>query len=134
MGLDGSSPERAGQEADGVSQGQINPLLLYQQLGRIQGLLSSLNGQFDRHCADQRERWAAIDKAGLTDAERFTRIERDIGSLKLTVDRIKKPIETLISLRNFFIGLASLIAAVGAIWAWASGAFSWAIHELFMGK
>ena len=101
------------EEADGVTS--VHPLILYQQLGRMEGTLRMLVQQFGQHSALAQARWAQEDQRHTADQTRFTSIEGMLGALKVTVDRIRKPVDAFLSMRNFLIGSAALVMAVGAL-------------------
>lgn len=107
---------------------KADQLVLYQQLGRIEGSLRQMSAEFQRitlaigRVDDKVESAnAALTGHMVSDARAFEQITGLLTSTKEVVDRIKKPVDTFISLRNFLIGVLSLLAAIGAIW----GAFSY---------
>lgn len=99
-------------------------LILYRQLGAIEAGLRQLGRNFDDHRADAKGRWTRGDVERLEDTQRFQRIENDMRHSKETLDRIKGPIETYLSLRKVLIGLATIAGGVGALWGIMSGGFA----------
>ncbi len=114
-----SQPER--DERHGSEQ-----LQLYRTLGRMEQAVSSLARDFSRYQRDAEARRDHEDLARMTDQTRFVKIESALMYLTSTVDRIRKPVDTFLSLRNLLIGIAAIVAAAGAIlggvphilWGW----------------
>jgi len=90
---------------------------VYRQLGELQGLLSGI-----KETVERTEEALATHTAA--DADNFAILRADMKVLTDTVDRIKKPVEAFISLRNVLIGGAAILAAIGAV-------FSGVPHSLF---
>lgn len=97
---------------------------MYRQLGQVQGSLELISASVIRM-------ETTLTKHAETDTNNFALMRADVRGLTEIVDRIKKPVETFMSARNFIIGLLSLVATVGTIltlgptnvWGWVSGWF-----------
>lgn len=100
---------------------QVSHLLLYQQLGDLQGSLRTLGSDLRGLGGEMRLRWAKIDEDRVEDARQFATLKAEVRELRQIVDRIKKPVEAFISLRNLLIGILTLIALVGGAWGYFSG-------------
>lgn len=90
------------------------------QLGRFEGTLNTI--------ATNVERLGQSLDAHTSD---IAELRADLGVLTCTVNKIKVPIETFISLRNVLLGGAALLAAIGFLFTslphmflgWFSGLF-----------
>ena len=78
------------------------------QLARMEGTLEAVKGTVEDFqptmLAHMRE-----------DATNFATLHAGVKDLKETVDRIKKPVDAFISLRNLIVGLAALLSAIGLL-------------------
>jgi hypothetical protein len=112
-------------EDDVSAARRTDTLLLYQQLGRIEGSLRQLTVEMARIVRQIETTHQQLGQHLVDDAAALTELRGTLAYLKEIVDRIKKPVDAFISTRNFLIGVASLIAAGGAIWAGISYLPSW---------
>jgi hypothetical protein len=90
---------------------------LHRALGRVEGAIEQLGISLAEHRREASELRGVIIKHMRDQARLNASTDAALTYLKVTVDRIRKPIDTLISLRNLIIGAAALLAAVGAIFA-----------------
>ena len=77
---------------------------LNQAVGRIEGAQAVLANSL----AQQTQHVGAL-------ATQLTLLQTELRSVNATVERVRKPLDAMISLRNLILGAAILIAAVGGI-------------------
>lgn len=102
-------------------------------LGRIEGQLGEMARTLDRLVDTVSVNHGVLANHVAADATLFATINGSLRSLTDTVDRIKKPVDTFIASRNVLIGIASLLAAVGAVWGYFGGAWHW-VYALFAAR
>ncbi len=97
---------------------------LYRLLGEIQGTLAGMSGAMERL-----ENEFSAHTA--TDANSFALMRADMRVLTDIVNRIKKPVETFISLRNVIVGMVIFLAGVGALFTGLPSLFTGWVSGLF---
>ena len=90
---------------------------LHRALGRVEGAIEQLGISLAEHRREALELRGVIIKHMQDQAKVNAGTDAALAYLKITVDRIRKPIDALISLRNLVIGAAAILAAIGAILA-----------------
>ena len=84
-------------------------------LGRLEGVVDQLNQQSKVAHDLLQTTLNGMDKHILDDKVAFNELQTSMKRVAETVDRIRKPVDTFLSIRNFLIGLAALLAAGVAV-------------------
>ncbi|MDE2096259.1 MAG: hypothetical protein KGL39_03370 [Patescibacteria group bacterium] len=82
--------------------------MLYERLGAVTQLVSAQADELRGHRQEVNQRWG-------DDQKRFANLEAKVTGVAATLDRIKGPIETALSLKSFLLGLAALVSAIGLL-------------------
>jgi hypothetical protein len=101
---------------------------LQRSLGRVEGMLQELSrgfNDFRREAADYRIRIEAstaehqrmFEKHLAVDTENLSKIHTCLDGMRSTLERIRKPVDTFISIRRVSLGLLSILAALALIFS-----------------
>lgn len=90
------------------TEGRVTNAMLFQKLGELTQLVATTSDEVGRLRSQYDSRWSA-------DQTRMAKFQADLTTLTAIVMKIKGPVEAAMTLRNFFVGAAALLSAIGIL-------------------